>query len=386
MIKKRKVCVVITARASYTKFKSTLSHLRSNKNIKLYIVAAASLNSKKFGKGIDIIQKDGFKVHHIIESSLESDSLLSITKTSSIILNDAGHIFAHMLPDVVLVMADRYEVLPVAIAASYQNIPVAHIQGGEITGNIDEKVRHAITKLADLHYVSNESCKSNLIQMGESENKIFNVGCPSIDVCKRAEILDINKRMLAKKILGTFDPSRKFLIVMFHPESESLLDVRSQIKYLIDQVIDLDIQILWFWPNSDPGFEIISSELRKLRENKVLNHVSFVKTLQPEIFLSLLKHSSAIIGNSSAGIRESNYFGTPSINIGIRQLGRECGTNVTHWEFNSKIDLKSTIKKVLNKQYISGRIYGDGMAGKRIAKSISRTPLTFVKKFIALEK
>ena len=308
-----------------------------------------------------------------------------MTKNSSIILNDAANIFDHEKPDLVLLMADRYEVLPVAIAASYQNIPLAHIQGGEVTGNIDEKVRHSISKLADLHFVSNSKCKKNVIQMGEDINSVFDVGCPSMDVCRIAKNKLIPTKEISSKILGSFNHKQDFIIVMFHPETESLQEIQSQIDYLLKEVKKLNIQTLWFWPNSDPGFEIISAEIRKARENDDISKISFVKSLQPEIFLSLLNKSLAIIGNSSAGIRESNFFGTPSVNIGIRQLGREAGNNVLQWKFNSKISLSSAIKKVLHKRFAPGKLYGDGFAGERIAKLIQELPLNYSKKFISLE-
>ena len=381
---KRKVAIVVTARASYAKYKSLLHYLNKDKNCDLIIVAAASMNSVKFGLASEIIENDGFTVHYRIETLIENDSLLGSTKTSSNTLNDCAFIFSVEKPDVVVVMGDRYEVLPVSIAATYQNIPLAHIQGGEITGNIDEKVRHAITKLADYHFVSNSDAYKNVFQLGEKEDVIFNVGCPSIDVAKSAveEEFEID----FEDFVGVghqIKLNEDFNIVMFHPETERIKKIKENTISLCEAIKKTKIQTIWFWPNSDPGNEIITKVIRSYREKKNLDNCFFIKSLPPVVFLKLLSKCSCLIGNSSAGIRESNFLGTPTINLGIRQSGRLQGENVTNFNFLSDKNLSYIILDSMKKNFKSGKLYGDGNAGQKIGKKLMKEKLFFTKKFIS---
>ncbi len=379
---KRKICVVITARASYAKFKSLLHYLKDEEECELEILSAASMNSSRFGKAFEEVETDGFKIDYIVETLVEDDTPLGSTKTSAQTLNDCATVFSISKPDIVVVMADRYEVLPVSIAASYQNITLAHIQGGEVTGNIDEKVRHAITKLADYHFVSNEQAEKNVYQMGEDEQTIFNVGCPSIDIVK--EVINVKNKDLKNLVKGVgteIDFDSQFNVVMFHPETEFLDHIPKNIKYLTEIISDSDIPTVWFWPNSDPGNEKITKEIRAKREAGHLNNCLFVKTLNPNVFLSLLSKANCLIGNSSAGIRESNFLGLPVINIGRRQEGRERGENVIDWDFTSDEDLLTLLTEFPKKQFSSGFVYGSGEAGSTIGKSLMEVNLISHKRF-----
>lgn len=379
---KRKICVVITARASYAKFKSLLHYLKDEEECELEILSAASMNSSRFGKAFEEVEKDGFKINYIVETLVEDDTPLGSTKTSAQTLNDCATVFSISKPDIVVVMADRYEVLPVSIAASYQNITLAHIQGGEVTGNIDEKVRHAITKLADYHFVSNEQAEKNVYQMGEDEQTIFNVGCPSIDIVK--EVINAKNKDLQTLVKGVgkeIDFDSQFNVVMFHPETEFLQHIPKNIKYLTEIISDSDIPTVWFWPNSDPGNEQITKEIRAKREAGHLKNCLFVKTLNPHVFLSLLSKANCLIGNSSAGIRESNFLGLPVINIGRRQEGRERGANVLDWDFASDEDLLTLLSEFPKKQFSSDFVYGSGEAGSNICKSLMEVDLISHKRF-----
>tara|TARA_B100000989_G_scaffold280100_1_gene243264 strand:- start:566 stop:1729 length:1164 start_codon:yes stop_codon:yes gene_type:complete len=379
---KRKIAVVISARASYAKFKSLLRHLQRDKKCDLKVIAAASMNSLKYGLASDIVEKDGFEIDYRVESLTENDSLFGSAKTASATLNDCAIIFSKEKPDIVVVMGDRYEVLPISIASSYQNITLAHIQGGEVTGNIDEKVRHAITKLADYHFVSNELARENVYQMGEDKETIFNVGCPSIDIAK--EILERGNIELNKLVTGVgkdLDFNSEFNVVMFHPETEFLQDIPSNIKHLTHIISDSDLPTVWFWPNSDPGNEIITKEIRANREAGLLKNCLFVKTLNPSTFLYLLSRANCLIGNSSAGIRESNFLGLPVINIGRRQEGRERGENVIDWNFDREESLLELISKFPKNDFSSGNVYGVGDAGKQISKILMEVELISLKRF-----
>ena len=379
---KRKICVVITARASYAKLKSLLQYLKDEEECELEILSAASMNSSRFGKAFKEVEKDGFNIDYIVETLVDDDTPLSSTKTSAQTLNDCATVFSISKPNIVVVMADRYEVLPVSIAASYQNITLAHIQGGEVTGNIDEKVRHAITKLADYHFVSNEQAERNVYQMGEDKQTIFNVGCPSIDVAK--EVIKLENKDLKTLVKGVgkeIDFDSQFNVVMFHPETEFLQNIPKNIKHLTKVISDSDIPTVWFWPNSDPGNEQITKEIRAKREAGHLSNCLFIKTLNPDMFLSLLGKANCLIGNSSAGIRESNFLGLPVINIGRRQEGRERGENVLDWDFDSDEDLFTLLSEFPKKEFSLGAVYGSGDAGRKIGKSLMEVELISHKRF-----
>ena len=183
----RKVCVVITARASYSRVKTVLVHLARHKDVELQVVVAASALADRAGRVSEVIKQDGFHVSEEVSSLVEGDTSLQMVQTTGLGLIEIGSAFKRLSPDVVVTIADRYETIATAIAASYLRIPLAHIQGGEVTGNIDEKVRHAVSKLADIHLVSTLKSQQNVISMGEDPRRVFLTECPSIDIAKNIE-------------------------------------------------------------------------------------------------------------------------------------------------------------------------------------------------------
>ncbi|MDC3156522.1 UDP-N-acetylglucosamine 2-epimerase [Pelagibacteraceae bacterium] len=385
--KLKKVCVVITARTSYTKMKTILQELTKIKEINLKIICAASAVSENYGNIENQIIKDDLKIDYKIHSLLDDKSLNSSTKSVALGIIQFADIFFQMKPDMVLIMADRYEIISPVISASYQNIPIAHIQGGEISGNIDEKVRHAVTKFSDYHFPSTKKAYNNLIKMGEDKNKIFYTGCPSIDIAKKINKVkkfnfDIYKKYRGVGDIFKFQP-KSYLIIMYHPDTNELENIEKSTKDLIELIKFLNLNVYWFWPNADAGSNKISKIIRRKREASSLSKIHFFKNMEPEDFLVLLNNSIGIIGNSSAGVRESSYFGTPSINIGNRQIGREKNQNVLDIKIlnNKKFSL---IKRHLKKNFKSSYLYGSGNAGIKIAKIIKNINYpTFRKIFIS---
>ena len=382
----KKICAVITARTSYTKMKLILTELKNYKNISLKIICAASAVSENYGNLEYQIKKDKLKVNFKINSLLDDKSLNSSTKSVALAIIEFSDIFKQLKPDLVLVMADRYEIISPVISASYQNIPVAHIQGGEISGNIDEKVRHAVTKFSDYHFPATRNAYKNLIKMGENKKNIFLSGCPSIDIAKKIKNKKLFNFDIYKKYKGVGDKfkiiSKKYLIVMYHPDTNHISHIEKQAITLILLIKYLKMNIYWFWPNADAGSNIISKIIRKNREIKNISKVHFFKNMEPEDFLILLNNSIGIIGNSSTGIRESSYFGIPSINIGNRQNGRERHNNVLDIDNLNKNKFK-LINNHLNKKFNSSNLYGSGQSGKIISKAISNLKqLTYKKKFL----
>tara|TARA_B100000686_G_scaffold350862_2_gene447979 strand:- start:146 stop:952 length:807 start_codon:yes stop_codon:yes gene_type:complete len=263
------------------------------------------------------------------------------------------------------------------------NIPLAHIQGGEISGNIDEKVRHAVTKLSDLHFTASEESYSRVLQMGEIPENVFKTGCPSIDLA--LEVFNSNKNIVLEDIGGVganFKLNKDYLIVMQHPVTTEYGQSTQQINETLSAITQLKIKTMWFWPNIDAGSNDISKELRKFRErNPQQSYIHFFTSIPPEDFLILLKNSLAIIGNSSVGIREASFLGVPNINIGTRQLGRERAENTIDVDYKSTEIIKAVDNYKDFYRFDSSHIYGDGFSGNKINEILETVPYSYEKKF-----
>lgn len=379
---KRKICVVVTARPSYSRVKSVLKAILSHPNIELQLVVSGSALIDRYGNAIKVIEDDGFKVDAKVYNVLEINNKTAMAKTTSIAIMELSNVFYNLNPDAVLTIADRYETLGTSIAASYQNIPLIHLQGGEITGNIDEKVRHANTKLADIHLVSSDNAKKRVIKMGEDPEFVFNTGCPSLDLAKEIienPQLDFNPLEKYGGVGSFIDISSGYLIVMQHPETNESHNARKQIEATLKAIIDLELPTLWFWPNVDAGSHGISSGIRHYREKYELKHVRFFKNMIPSDFLKLLFNSMCIVGNSSVGIRECAYLGVKAVNIGNRQEGRDRGNNVIDVDYN-EYEIKKAIETQINSNPLERDfIYGDGNSGERIAQVLADTTLKYSK-------
>ena len=372
----RKICVVITARPSYSRVKSMLIALKNSESVKLDLVVMASALSDRYGTAVDYIEKDGFEISDKLYTLLEGADIKSAPKTTALGILELTTLFDRIKPDIVVTIADRYETIATAIVASFMNITLVHIQGGEVTGNIDEKVRHSITKLADYHMVASQDAAERVKKMGEIPDNIFVTGCPSIDLAIGIKELDFNPYQKYGGV-GSVDDytSKGYIIVMQHPVTNEIGDAIKQIEETIRAVNTLNIPILWFWPNVDSGSDLISKTLRVYRENGHFKHVHFFKNMEPIDFLKLLKSAICIIGNSSVGIRESSFLGTYAINIGTRQNRRERAPNVIDVDYDH-MQIESAVKKIINSNPPkSSNIYGDGFAGKRIAEIIEKIEL-----------
>jgi UDP-hydrolysing UDP-N-acetyl-D-glucosamine 2-epimerase len=375
---RRKVCVVITARPSYSRIKTALKAINENPDLELQVVIAASALLDRYGTAVNYVENDGFNVAARVYMVLEGENPTSMAKTTGIGLLELATVFDNLKPDVVVTIADRYETIATAIAASYMNIPVAHIQGGEVTGSIDEKVRHAVTKLADLHLVSTRCAAERVEKMGEDSHKIHITGCPSIDIA--AEVLpnpdlDFNP---FEKYGGVGDLERLlngYLVVMQHPVTSEYKLAREQVTETLEAVHKIGLPTLWFWSNVDAGADGTSNGIRTFRETVKPKNMHFFKNMSPTDFLKLLCNSKCLVGNSSVGIRECSYLGVPVVNIGTRQTGRERGKNVIDVKHNFNDIQAATHHQIKHGNYQSDKLYGDGKAGERISHLLAVSPL-----------
>jgi len=380
---KRKVCVVITARPSYARVKTALKAIEVHEMLELQLVLAGSALLDRYGSAVKVIEKDGFEVVEKIYNILEGETPTAMAKTTGIAITELATAFYNLKPDVVVTIADRFETIATSIAASYQNIPLVHIQGGEVTGNIDEKVRHANTKLADIHLVASEDARQRVIRMGEDPQFVFNTGCPSIDIAREVmenSILDFDP---IEKYGGVGNDGLKwregYLVVMQHPVTTEFERSREHILMTLEAVNELDIPTFWFWPNVDAGSDGTSRGIRQFREKYNPQNIHFFKNMEPVDFLKLIKNAKALVGNSSVGIRESAFLGVSVVNIGSRQHGRQRGKNVTDCKHDKEQIKEAVMRSVIQDTYESEHIYGDGYAGEKIADVLAQCELRFHK-------
>ena len=382
---KRKVCVVVTARPSYSRIKTALKAIKEHPDLELQLVVAASALLDTYGTAIKYIEKDGFDIASRVFMVLAGENPTSMAKTTGLGVMELSTTFYNLQPDIVVTVADRFETMATAVAASYMNIPLAHVQGGEVTGNIDEKVRHAVTKLSDVHLVSSKGALDRVIRMGEDPASVFLTGCPSIDLAievMEKPGLDFDPFMKYGGVGAPIKLDEGYIVVMQHPVTTEYKNARKQVEETLYAIKDLDIPAFWFWPNVDAGADGTSTGIRSFREIEKPTHIHFFKNMEPNDFLRLIYNSKCLIGNSSVGVRESAYLGVPVVNIGSRQAGRERGANVMDVDYN-KNDIESAIKaQIAHGRYESDPIYGDGNAGKNIANLLATVELKYDKKLM----
>ncbi|MGB5697056.1 MAG: UDP-N-acetylglucosamine 2-epimerase [Polyangiales bacterium] len=371
----RKVCVVITARPSYSRFRSALEALKAHEDIELQVVAAASALLDRYGSVVDEIERDGFEIASKVYMVLEGEQPSMMAKTTGIGMIELATALDNLHPDFVVTIADRHETLATAVAAAYMNIPLVHIQGGEITGSIDEKVRHAITKLADYHLVSTERARERVIRMGEEPETVFVTGCPSIDIAAsvlEAPALDFDPMQKYGGVGAEIDLSKGYLVVLQHPVTTEHELARQHVQETLSAVAGSGVPTLWFWPNPDAGSDGTSRGIRAFRESHNPSNLHFFKNMAPTDFLRVLYHSSCLVGNSSAGIRECSFLGVPAVNIGGRQAGRDRGANAVDVDYDRAAIADAIGRQTTHGRYPSDTLYGDGFAGPRIAAALAR--------------
>jgi len=373
---KRKICVVVHSRANYGRIKTVMREISCHPSLELQLVVGSSALLERFGSAINNIRADGFKELATVSSIIEGENPTTMAKSTGLAIIELATHFENLKPDIVLTVADRFETLATAIASSYMNIPLAHTQGGEVTGNIDESVRHAITKLAHIHFPATKKASEFIVRLGEDPKTVFLTGCPAIDLVAESDLVLNKDKLNINKIGvgGEINLERDFLLVLQHPITSEYGEGVSQINETIKAVYKLSqkgMQVLWLWPNVDAGSDDVSNGIRTFRENIKARNIRFFKNFQPEEYVSLLANAKCIIGNSSSGIREASFLGTPCVNIGTRQTGRERGENVIDVNYKSDEIYNAILKQIKNGKYPKSNLFGDGNSGKKIAQILS---------------
>jgi UDP-hydrolysing UDP-N-acetyl-D-glucosamine 2-epimerase len=369
----KKICVFIGSRANYSSIKSAMIAIKSHQKLELQCVLGASAILDRFGKVEDLIRKDGFNPNFTFHNLVEGENPATMAKSTGLGLMDASMIFDNLKPDILVVVGDRFEMMSVTLAAAYMNITIAHTMGGEVTGTIDESIRHAITKFAQIHFPANNDSRRRIIRMGENPEFVFNVGCPRTDLVA-LELRNDSYKILSdlfKNFGGVgrgFDLREPYLLVSQHSVTTEFGSNRWQIEQTLKALEKLAMPVIMLWPNADAGGDDISKGVRTFRERKNPLWLHLFKNLPTHIYVHLMNTTSCLIGNSSSGIREGAFIGTPVVNIGTRQNKRLKAENVEQVGYKSHEILLGIEKQLNHGKYGSSNIYGDGRAGAQIAE------------------
>ena len=373
----KKICVVVASRANYGRVKYLMRAIEENDDLELQLIVGASTLLERFGNAVDIIKKDGFEPLRSIHYVVEGETLVTQAKSTGLGIVELSSAFDDLSPDMIVTVADRFETMATAIASTYLNIPLVHIQGGEISGNIDDRVRHAITKLADIHFVATAESYKRVIAMGEKPEYVFNYGCPAMDVLVN-EDLNINNNIMEKYsgVGNVIDWTKPYILMVQHPVTTSYGHGFEEISESLQAIALIsDIQKVVMWPNSDAGSDDVSKGIRHFRETKVSDNISYYKNFSPEDYARVLNNAACCVGNSSSFIRECSFLGVPVVLVGDRQEGREHSKNVVFTNYNCNEIAHSISEQIKNGRYEHSGIFGDGSAGYKIANELAKLSL-----------
>jgi len=372
----KSVCVVVGSRANYSSIKSAMRAIQRHPDLQLKVVCMASAVLDRYGNVAALIERDGFQIDAQLHVLLEGETPATMAKSTGIGLIELPSVFDRLKPDYIITVGDRFETMATTLAAAYMNIPIAHTMGGEVTGTIDESIRHAVTKFAHIHFPASQDAADRIAKLGERTDMIFRVGCPRIDLV--AEILAsdgghpaMDGGLFMTGVGAPLDLDKPFAIVSQHPVTTEYGEGERQVSTTLEAVRRNGLQAIVLWPNADAGSEDIARGMRKWREKGMADGMHFFKNLPIDTYVKLMARAACLVGNSSSGIREGAYIGTPVVNIGSRQDSRERGSNVVDVDHNADAISDAIAQQSQHGRYSMQDIYGDGKAGARIANILA---------------
>lgn len=369
---KRKVCVVLVDRANYGRMKPVMRAIQDHPDLELQTICTGTMLLERFGEAVRIVERDGFPVDGRIYVELEGSIPATMAKSVGFAMIEFSSEYHRLKPDVVLLIGDRYEALAAAISAAYMNLCLCHIQGGEVSGSIDESARHAITKFAHFHFPATKRSADYLVRMGEDPATILGVGCPSSDLAP-AVTDDGLEEILNRSGRGChIDPSTPFLLSLFHPITTEFGGETEQMGHLLEALERVAYPTVLMWPNIDAGADHISKRIRVFRDRERTTWLRTLINLAPEEYLKVLRAAACAAGNSSSFVRDAGYFGTPVVLVGNRQRGREYDRHVTPAPVETDAIESAIRKQLANGRYAPSTLYGDGHVSGRIAESLAR--------------
>lgn len=368
----RKVCVTLVDRANYGRLKPVMEAIAAHPDLELQVVATGTMVLQRFDSPVKIVERDGFAVDDKIYMELEGSTPATMAKSLGFGIVEFSSTFQRLQPDVLLVIGDRYEALAAAISAAYMNICIAHIQGGEVSGSIDESARHAISKMAHFHFPSTDRSAEYLVRMGEDPATILAVGCPSGDLAlqleRRLDPVSINGRGHGAEI----DVEKDFLLIVFHPTTTEYGGERSQVEELLEALDRLARPSVLLWPNIDAGSDHISKAIRVFRTSRQPDWMRVATNFEPAAYHRVLANAACAVGNSSSFVRDAGFFGTPVVLVGDRQFGRETAEHVVTCPPIADLIAENVERQLERGRYDPATLYGDGQVSGRIADALAQ--------------
>jgi len=349
---KRRICFPITSRAYYGRSQLLIRKLHAHPGLELELMLGGSILLDKYSRHVaDDIDAGGFTISASYFNVIEGGNHVAMAKTACLTGLEFANGLHSIAPDIVVICGDRFEQLAIAMAAAYLNLTIAHIEGGDVTGSIDESVRHAITKLAHVHFVTNADAHRRVLAMGEDPRYVFNTGSLDVELASRVSTAITSDQVNRYGVGHSIDVTRPFLMVLQHPVTTDA-DNRAHLETTLRAVAALDMPTIWFWPNPDAGTGEMADTLRHMRERHpdLTRMIRFITNVPAEEFVALLAHAACLVGNSSAGIKECSYLGTPVVNIGGRQQGRLAADHVMHVGYDA-----AAIRAAVKTQLAHGR-------------------------------
>lgn len=344
--------------------------LRSDLDIELQVLCAGTMLLERFGTAMREVERDGFTIDARVYLELEGSMPVTMAKCVGIGVSEFASAYQWLGPDLVLIIGDRYEAMAAVIAAAYMNLQVAHIQGGEVSGSIDESTRHAITKFSHLHFPATARAADYIRRMGESADTVHKVGCPVGDYILSLDDdlpADVFTRVSVGAAVRADEP---YLLVIFHPVTTEMKSQKHQVEELLAALEQIAMPTVWLWPNIDAGADQISKVLRKYREHHDDTWLCLVKNLDPVTFQKALRRAACAVGNSSSFVRDSTFSGTPVVLVGNRQEGREVGNNLIPCSPERDAIIDAVQAQVSHGRYAPDSLYGQGDASLKIVEHI----------------
>jgi UDP-hydrolysing UDP-N-acetyl-D-glucosamine 2-epimerase len=367
--------VVLVDRANYGRMKPVMHAIQNHPDLELQIICTGTMLLERFGEAVNIVEQDGFKVDGRIYVELEGSVPTTMAKSVGFAVIEFASEYHRLKPDVVLLIGDRYEALAGAISAAYMNTCLCHIQGGEVSGSIDESARHAITKLAHYHFPATKRAAEYIVRMGERPDTVLSVGCPSSDLARSVSSEGLETILNRSGNGCAIDPSRPFLLTVFHPITTQFGGEREQTIHLLEALDRVAIPTVLLWPNIDAGADHISKMIRVFRDKQKTRWLRTLINMAPEEYLKVLSATSCAVGNSSSFVRDAGYFGTPVVLVGDRQKGREYDRHVTPVPVEREAIEAAIRSQMENGRYSPSALYGDGSVSQRIVEDLARLPL-----------
>ncbi|OLE84111.1 MAG: UDP-N-acetyl-D-glucosamine 2-epimerase, UDP-hydrolysing [Acidobacteria bacterium 13_1_20CM_2_65_9] len=383
MDKKRRVCFPITSRAYYGRSRLLIRKLHTHPGIDLQLMLGGTILLDKYSSHIaEDIERGGFTISTSYFNVIEGGNHVAMAKTACLTALEFTNGFHSIDPDIVVICGDRFEQLAIAMAAAYLNKTIAHIEGGDVTGNIDESVRHAITKLAHLHFVTNDDAYRRVLAMGEDPKYVFNTGSLDVELASTVTTELTNERFNSYGVGHAVDITKPFLTVIQHPVTTET-DNRRHLEATMRAIAALDMPAIWFWPNADAGTGEMSDSLRHFREPDaaMTDQIRFITNVPVDEFIALLKRTACLVGNSSAGIKECSYLGTPVVNIGARQQGRLNAEHVVHTGYDAGEIVGAVRAQLRQGRYEPSNIYYRPGASETIVDRLASIELYTQKRF-----